>query len=184
MRIFPLAALAGLGVAAVTAVPAHAGTVSMSELKACAAISAPMDRLACYDSLAGLATPKPSAPAATLSQTQAPANVQSPPLVSPPLQVPPPATAPPARADTFGLFAAEHPAAPRGAESISAKVVALGTSTTGRQTVTLDGGGQWELEDLDPVIKTGDSVTIQRAAFGSFLLTTPNGRTHRARRLH
>src|SRR5271166_6457034 len=59
MRIFPLAALAGLGVAAVTAVPAHAGTVSMSELKACAAISAPMDRLACYDSLAGLATPKP-----------------------------------------------------------------------------------------------------------------------------
>lgn len=221
MRIIQLAALALLGVAAVAAAPADAAAVSMSQLKACARISAAMDRLACYDALAGLATPLPAAPAstaqptsaaasvtaqqappaptppvaappiteaparapaATLAQMQAPANAQPPPQVSAPSQSPP-AAAPPARADTFGLYAAEHPTAPRGAESISATVVAFGASATGRQTLTLDGGGLWELEERDPLLAIGASVTIQRAAFGSFLLTTPNGRTHRVRRL-
>jgi hypothetical protein len=199
MRICGLAALAGVGFAAVAA--ADAGSVSLSELKACAAISAATDRLACYDSLAGRAASRPStpaaaaqppaaalatAPAAPLVATPgaAPAQPQPPAPVGTPLQTPPSAPAPPPRADTFGLYAAEHPSAPKGAESISGKIVAFGASAAGRQTVTLDGAGLWELEELDPLLKSGDSVTIQRAAFGSFLLTTPNGRTHRVRRLH
>jgi hypothetical protein len=50
-------------------------------------------------------------------------------------------------------------------------------------TVTLEGGQLWELEDADPLLAAGDTVTIARASFGSFLLETPSKRSHRARRL-
>jgi hypothetical protein len=51
-------------------------------------------------------------------------------------------------------------------------------------TVTLDGGALWELvDDSDPLLAVGDTVTIKRAALGSYLMSTPTKRTHRVRRL-
>jgi hypothetical protein len=49
--------------------------------------------------------------------------------------------------------------------------------------VYLEGGQLWELDDADPLLGAGDSVTIRRAAFGSYLMTTRDGRTHRTHRL-
>jgi hypothetical protein len=85
--------------------------------------------------------------------------------------------------ESFGLYATEHPRAPRPAASLTARVVGLGVSANGRPTVELEGGQLWELDGSDPVLANGDAVTITRAAFGSFLLRTDKGRTHRVRRL-
>jgi hypothetical protein len=71
------------------------------------------------------------------------------------------------------------------APTLSAKVIALGTSYGGNATVKLEGGQLWELLDgADPVLAEGQTVTIGRAALGSFLLTTAAKRTHRVKRLH
>jgi hypothetical protein len=61
--------------------------------------------------------------------------------------------------------------------------VGLHLSANGHATVQFEGGEVWELDDPDPVLAPGDSVTITRAAFGSFLLTTPSRRTHRVHRV-
>ena len=134
--------------------------VPASALKACASIASPARRLACYDELAG----RPAAP------TEAPARLEAPAT---------PAAAPP---ESFGLYAAEHPV-PTTGPSLSAKVLALGASANGHPTVALEGGQLWELDGPDALLAGGDAVTITRAAFGAFLMTTPQGRTHRVRRL-
>jgi len=67
---------------------------------------------------------------------------------------------------------------------MTAKVIGMGVSPNGRPNVTLEGGAVWQLDSSDALLANGDSVTIKRASFGSFLLTTPNGHTHRAIRLH
>jgi hypothetical protein len=161
-RVLPLA---GLSTAVVVAAAAHAAPAADNGLKVCAAIEPPGERLACYDQLAGRIPPKgasaaPTAPAAA----SAPAAAASP--------------------ESFGLSAAEHPHAPTPpAAALSAKVAGLGSSARGRVTVSLEGGQLWELDDADPLLGAGDSVTIRRAAFGSYLMTTPDGRTHRTHRL-
>ncbi len=51
-------------------------------------------------------------------------------------------------------------------------------------TVTLDGGAVWEMMDGgDPLLAVGDTVTVTRATFGSYLMRTPTKRTHRVERL-
>ena len=156
---------------------AGSGSVSAAALQNCALISTAPERLACYDKLAGRApqvgTPAPvaSGVAVAAAGTAAAAAVVAP-------KPPPPA------ADSFGLYAAEHPAAPAPAATLSAKVVGLGSSAGGHPTVALEGGQLWELDEADPLLAHGDLVTIKRAALGSFLLTTPKGRVHRAHRLH
>jgi hypothetical protein len=134
--------------------------VPASALKACASIASPAPRLACYDELAGRAA----------APTEAPARLDA------------PATPAAAPQHSFGLYAAEHPA-PATDTSLSAKVVALGASARGRPTVALEGGQLWELDGPDTLLAGGDAVTIRRAALGSYLMTTPQGRTHRVRRL-
>ena len=57
------------------------------------------------------------------------------------------------------------------------------TSASGRMTVSLEGGAVWELDDADPLLAVGETVTITRAAFGSYIMHTPRHRTHRVRRL-
>jgi hypothetical protein len=153
-----------------------------SALRACAALEAAAERLACYDRASGRTTPA-SAPGAA---------VVAPPRTSPAPSAseatvatsPPPKAAPtPAPAASFGLFAAEHPAPPPAAASLTGRVQALGRSGRGRSTVTLDNGGVWELDGTDQLLAVGDVVIIRRAAFNSFLLETPSKRQHRALRL-
>lgn len=132
-------------------------------LQACAAVTLDAARLTCYDRLAGRGAPGPaSAPA------------------------PAPAAAPAAAGATpsFGLYAAEHPPPPPVATSMSARVVGVGTGADGHMTATLEGGEVWELDDADPLLAAGDTVTISRARLGSFLMQTPSKRSHRVRRLH
>jgi hypothetical protein len=166
--------LAPVGFAALAPANAHAAPTSipMSVLKQCAGIDEPSKRLACYDQLAerpataGAAFPKDSA--AAKASPGAPASAA-------------PATSAPK--ESFGLYNAEHPVAPRVEALTSGKVVSIGISSTGRSTVTLEGDQVWELDSADPVLRNGDTVSVKRGTLGSFILTTPAGRLHRAHRI-
>lgn len=171
-RVLPALPLAGLSwwATVLAGAPQGPGAGSASALQACAEIADPGGRLACYDRLAGRAAAPPAA-ASVPGATQPAAGVAAP--ASP---APPPKGA-------FGLYQAEHPAAPPAAASLTARVIGLGVSGSGRPTVALEGGQLWELDERDPVLADGDVVTIKRAALGSFLMTTPTRRTHRVHRL-
>jgi hypothetical protein len=174
---FAAAVLAVLAPAALSA-GAPAPTVSEAALRACAGLDSDADRLACYDHLAGRGVPRAAAPlpdhSATASATAVTAAAPS----------APPASAPPS-AQTFGLYAAEHPKAPpaAAAASLEGRVLSVGASASGRMTVLLEGGALWELDDADPLLAAGETVTVTRAVLGSYIMHTPSRRTHRARRL-
>lgn len=160
-------------------------------LQACAAVTADAARLSCYDRLAGRGvSPAPAAPASPPSPERAASALATPTAAaSEPASARPAAPAPaavpaPSGGRSFGLYAAEHPPPPPVAKSMSARVVGVGTGADGHMTATLEGGELWELDDADPLLAAGDTVTISRAAFGSFLMQTPSKRTHRVRRLH
>jgi hypothetical protein len=205
-----LASCAALGLTAsgIAVAGEPQATVPQSALHACAVMSSDSARLACYDQLAGRTAHSSAAPANAPTPSTAPpsaapqpaAAAQASASVAPPAAAPQaaaavaaggaagaaakaPSAAAPAR-DSFGLYAAEHPA-PAVAQSLEARVTELGRSPGGHTTVALEGGAVWELTDsADPLLGVGDLVTIHRAALGSFLLETPAKRTHRVRRLH
>jgi hypothetical protein len=178
-RLSPWAVLcAALGLPAVGSADADTpATVPQSALHACAIIAAASERLSCYDRLSGRAAQ--SATAAAPPQAP-PAAVQASPAAAAPPAAAAAAAVPPK--ESFGLYAAEHPP-PRVASSLQARVVALGNSASGRMTVALEGGQLWELDDADPLLAVGETVSIHRAALGSFLMQTATKRTHRVHRL-
>lgn len=144
-------------------------------LAPCIGISSSADRLACYDKLAGRvsapkAAPVAAAPAPAASVAAAPA----------------PAAAP--TAEDFGLSNVQKAASsssPPEMKSVTAKVAGFGHSPNRRTQVTLDNGQVWEYEDdPDSLLSIGDSVTIKRAALGSFILLTPTKHSHRVRRIN
>jgi hypothetical protein len=183
---------------ALAAAAAPAATAPPSALQACASIAADADRLACYDRLAGRAVASVPGHAAT---AVAPPAAASAPVAGVAAAAPPPATAsapvagvaaaaPPATPvpppkESFGLYEAEHPkpAPVASAPSLEARVVALGKSANGHMIVSLEGGAVWELDDSDPLLAVGETVTITRATFRSYIMHTPSKRTHRAHRL-
>lgn len=157
-------------VLAPVSVQAAPASVPMSVLKQCAEINEPSKRLTCYDQVAqrptvGAAVPKDSAIAKD-STAAAPA-----------------AAGTPAPKASFGLYNAEHPAAPAVESLITAKVISIGISSSGRSTVALEGNQVWELDSADPVLANGDTVTVKRGTLGSFILTTAAGRLHRVHRI-
>jgi hypothetical protein len=166
MALAPLS-LSALALASAQAAPA---SVPMSVLKQCSEINEPSKRLACYDQVAQrppvAALPKDSAIAKDSAAAAAPA-----------------ATAAPAPKASFGLYNAEHPAAPAVEALITAKVISIGISSSGRSTVALEGNQVWELDSADPVLANGDTVTVKRGTLGSFILTTAAGRLHRVHRI-
>lgn len=161
----------------------------------CAALTADAERLACYDKLARRAAPAaaapPRAPAAARAPPAPPAATPAAaaapsPGVAPASAVPAAAAtpAPPPSTESFGLYPAEHPKAPPVSPSVEARVLALGRSASGRMTVSLEGGALWELAEADdPLLTEGDTVSITRAAFGSYLMRTPSKRLLRVRRV-
>jgi hypothetical protein len=191
--LLPLLTVAATGLAAADtpAAPLQNG------LRACAAIAAAAERLACYDQLSGRSAPAASAAAGPGAAQLAPASAPAGPSAAATAAAPPaptaaaaapaaptPAVPVPAPPQSFGLYAAEHPAPPPAAKSLTARVASLGHSASGRQTVALEDGQLWELDDGDPLLAVGDTVTIRRASLGSFMIETPSRREHRARRLH
>jgi hypothetical protein len=166
-------------------------------LARCAGLADSGHRLDCYDQLAreqgltvatepaGDMPPAASVPGA--ASPPAPTTPASPGSPSPGSVASPTAVMPAGRsASAFGLYNAEHPRAPEPpqAKTLSAKVVAIGGSSNGHPTVTLEGNQLWELDGTDPMLAIGQTVSISRAALRSFLLTTSSGRSYRARRLH
>ncbi|HYB33439.1 MAG TPA: hypothetical protein VED45_08415 [Steroidobacteraceae bacterium] len=188
---------AALAQPAVASADANTAATLQSALHACATLADAAERLACYDRLAGRSAAGPAAPSAAAPSVPG-AAVPGP---AAPVAAPPTAPAQPAAAaasnasaaagtaaaplprESFGLYAAEHPQ-PAVATSLEARVIAVGTSEAGRMTVTLEGGALWELDDADPLLAAGQTVTITRASLGSYMMRTATKRTHRVRRLH
>ncbi len=147
------------------------------DLARCAAISSRDERLACYDALAANHGATANAPAGAPAPTAA---------AAPPAAAVPPAASVPPKKEDFGLSAAQlqkvNPQ--KQIESISAKVTSVWHSGSGHMLLELDNGQSWQLDSEDPLLAAGNTVTIQRGALGSFLLTTPTRRTHHAHRMH
>ncbi len=145
----------------------------------CAALAGRDERLACFDALAAQ---DGAAQAAAQTTTAAPggAEVSTPPAAQAPVEAA--ATASPAdNPADFGLNPAlKVPAAKT--MSISARVTAVTRSREGAEIVLLDNGQSWQLEEPDPLLAAGDAVTIRRGTLGSFMLTTPTSRSHKAHR--
>lgn len=174
-RVFRALPFANLALAALAS--AQSPVDMAAALKACATIGAPTERLACYDQLAKRHAPSSiTAPASVGIAAPTPA-----PSAAPTPAPPSPAVTP---KESFGLYAAEHPSPQKTDSSHTAKIIEIGMSSSGRPTVTLEGGELWELDAADPLLADGNSVIIKRAALGSFLMMTPSGRTHRVHRLH
>ena len=89
----------------------------------------------------------------------------------------------PIDAKSFGLTKPAPQVTPSGPELIKARVVKVNTSQFGGVEVLLDNGQTWALNEPNEQLGTGDSVTIKRAALGSFLMTTPAKKSFRVRRL-
>ena len=187
MKYILFVAVAGLGVA----LPAISQS-SSNDLNTCAAIQTQAERLACYDKLAGrgatpppaAATPQPAPPLAAPASSDAKKHTPAAPAAAPD-PVPTPAGAPaPGTPEAFGLYKAEHPAAPKSpVETVTGKVVDLKYDAYGRETISLEGGAVWQLAGSDAILAKGDEVTIKRAVMGSYLMTTSTGRQHRVKRL-
>jgi hypothetical protein len=103
-------------------------------------------------------------------------------------------TAAPSPEGSFGLQASvpQPPAAAATEESksdavtsITARVTDVSSDREGKKVVTLDNGQTWrELTKSSFVsLASGDEVTINRAALGSFMMSIPNGRPLRVRRV-
>lgn len=135
-----------------------------AEFVSCSQIQKNGERLACYDRAV-----------AYLSQ---PAGQQA---------------AAPTPETSFGLQASvpQPPAAAVPAEkseevsSITARVTEITSDREGKKVVALDNGQTWrELSKSGFLtLNPGDEVTINRAALGSFMMSIPNGRPIRVRRV-
>jgi hypothetical protein len=134
------------------------------EFITCSRIQKNGERLACYDRAV-----------AYLSQ---PAEQQS---------------AAPSAETSFGLQAgAPQPSAnateaAQGDEvsSIRALVTEVSSDREGKKVVALDNGQTWRevSKSAYVALEAGDEVTINRAALGSFMMSVPNGRPLRVRRV-
>jgi len=191
MKYILFVAVAGLGVA----LPAISQS-SSNDLNTCAAIQTQAERLACYDKLAGrgatpppaAATPQPGPPSAPAAASHGVKKQTPAAPAAAPDSVPTPAAAStspaPGTPEAFGLYKAEHPAAPKSpVETVTGKVVDLKYDPYGRETISLEGGAVWQLAGSDALLAKGDEVTIKRATMGSYLMTTSAGREHRVKRL-
>jgi len=159
-------------------------------LAQCSSISNAAERLACFDRLAGRASASKATPSSPAAAPPAAAPVSAAPVSAAPAA----ATPVPARASTdddFGLSkvqkqrnGAASGAPPEIKKSLTARVTGFRKGPDGRPRVLLDNGQSWEYEeDGDYLLAVGDSVTIERASLGSFLLTTPAKLVHRVRRI-
>jgi hypothetical protein len=187
-RIIRFLAPIGLGAAAFATAHGAETSVPMSALKKCAALDSIAERVGCYDQLAerpgAFQRPATSAPSTAASPSASPAvtaTASAAPQATATSPAPAPAAAP---KESFGLYSAEHPAAPPAkVTAITAKVLSIEMGSSGRPVVRLEGDQVWEMDTGDPVLKDGDTVKIERALLGSFIMTTPSGRIHRLHRL-
>lgn len=162
-----------------------ADCIPAGDLQRCAAIATVGERVECYDRLAGRrATATTTVTTATTTTAATPATPGTPAAAAATAATTAPTAAGSAApaVEEFGLSAAQL--RPAELPSITARVAGFGRTAAARPTVRLDNGQLWELDTADPLLAAGDSVTIRRAALGSYLLRTPQNRTHHVHRLH
>jgi len=131
MRTFvSLSVLAQLGLAATCAWSADGGDV----LHKCTAIDSPGERLACYDKLAGRVSHAAATTASAPGTTTGASSVGTGLTTSSPggsASIPTPPSDKPLGKQTFGLYSAEHPAAPPGYPELTAAVTKVGPGPNG-----------------------------------------------------
>ena len=167
-RALSLLAPISLGAVALGSVHAAEPSVPMSALKKCADIVSIQERVTCYDQLAK--RPATGERAATAEQPGTAERAATPVAAAP--------------KETFGLYSAEHPH-PNVAKAaaVTLKIASIANGSSGHPIATMEGDQVWELDGPDPLLKSGDTVTIDRGVLGSFIMTTPAGRIHRLHRL-
>jgi len=167
-RALSLLAPISLGAVALGSVHAAEPSVPMSALKKCADIVSIQERVACYDQLAE--RPATGERAATAEHPGTAERAATPVAAAP--------------KETFGLYSAEHPH-PNVAKAaaVTLKIASIANGSSGHPIATMEGDQVWELDGPDPLLKSGDTVTIDRGVLGSFIMTTPAGRIHRLHRL-
>lgn len=162
-----------------------------AELSRCASLASASDRLACYDSMVCGAIPAAARRLAcydAVAQGKAPESAPAPEVSvarSEPGRSEPASRVDPGSASAgsdFGIVKRKPSVEPSRPEQITAVVAGLTTNQPGTVSVSLDNGQSWTLRDADPRLQTGDTVTIRRAALGSFLMTTPSHRSYRVQR--
>jgi len=159
---------------------AHAGsTVSTAELTRCAAITGANERLACYDSLAHRVLPS-AAPAA--ASAAAPAAIAAGGAAAAAAAAPAAPSASVAKAQDFGLTRHQE-TAPDQPDLIKAVVKQLTGDRQGNLYVQLDNAQTWTFNAQDTLLRVGDTVTIKRAALGSYLVVLPDHHSYHAKRV-
>jgi hypothetical protein len=164
---------------------ANASEVLDAALRACRAEADDARRLACYDR--------------EIDRSQAAARQREPAtaaVAAPvPEAAPAPAAAPAAAPTAEEMFGREGAMAQEESErkeketralgELQAKVTEIWTRSDGLMVVTLDNGQVWKQNRPDSFfrLKSGDTVKIQPAALGSYLMSGPSKRSTRVTRL-
>ena len=154
-------------------------------LESCAKIGDDARRLACYDELAGrvmqgtVAVAGPSSTPATVPvPAAAPAATTASPAAAAPVAVDPVAD--------FGLSeqTKKEREPEKWVDSVTARVTNVGQTAYDRYVITLDNGQVWAQSETNTraILAPGDTVTIKRAAMGSFKLSGPRSVYWRVRR--
>ena len=155
------------------ALPAAAAQLDTHDLLRCHAIAASEQKLACYEALALAAQSEATTAAEPARQLKSPPSA---PTVA--------SAANPNTEDNFGLNRRQiEPRAAEGPAAIKSAVSQMTEDRLHNITVVLDNGQTWAFIEPEPRLRPGDTVTIKRASFGSFLMLTPSRRSYRVERL-
>jgi hypothetical protein len=160
MKIDFAGLLAGTLLAASTTV--LAAEALPPSLEACSALRRDAERLLCYDkAVASLKAGTAGAPAATAENMFG------------------------ANSDVLDAPANKSPVKREELKQISGSVTSLHRGDDGMIQIELDNGQVWRQQDADVrlMVSKGDTVTIVRAAMGTFRLTDKSGRFARFRRV-
>lgn len=156
-----------------TASLAEAAAQVPEALRACVSEKVDARRLSCYDREIALLEQQPQVAAS------------APPAVAVAVAVPAAAPAP-VPEEEFGLRApvADDEADRRKVEQLQGKITSISSRPRGELVLTLDNNQVWAQKTAEPLmrLKVGDDVTIERGAFGSYLLIS-SGRSARVRRV-
>ncbi len=188
-RVVLAAAVAGVALP----VAVHAAPTVSEELARCALLAAAEERLACYDALNCAAVTNAEERLAcydALAKTHSARPPATPAVPAAPVPAAPVTAAPVSAvtsdgatgAASFGAVERKSPPKPQGPDRIQATVSEVSVDRLGTVSVSLDNGQVWTFHDPDARLKSGDLVTIRRAAFGSFLMTTPARHSYRVQR--